>query len=132
VFTTSGQPLRKEPIHSGRDPSLISDLSLSRNDQLAESMLSHVEAHVAAAMRRPPKPANADPDTAKGVLYGDLPDQVVLVINNLVCKGRFSCTQLVRGTLLPDQRLFVYERDKDGRLRSQPVVLIGTGERIKR
>jgi hypothetical protein len=114
VFSTSGTKLQEQRIHSGEKPSLLDDLNLTRQQHLSRSMRGHVEAQVAADMR-----------------HGDLPDQVVLVINNTVCEGQLSCRELVGSTLKPGQRLIVYERDTDGGLLPDPVVLVGTGERIK-
>jgi len=115
VFDPDGRPLRIAPVISGQDRSLTSDLVLVGWEKSAASMISHVEAQVAAAMRRP---------------AGDLPDEVVLVINNKVCRGPLSCTAMTASTLRPGQRLFIYERDPTGKLQGIPVVLDGTGERI--
>jgi hypothetical protein len=115
VFNTSGKNLQAERIHSGDKPSLLHDLTLNREQRLSRSMRGHVEAQVAADMR-----------------HGDLPDQVVLVINNVMCGGPLSCRELVESILEPGQRLIVYERGTGGELVPDPVVLVGTGERIRR
>jgi hypothetical protein len=125
AFTTDGQTVRLRPrgadkkggsqlIPSGEDLSLTNNLNLTRRERLAESMLSHVEVHVAAAMR-----------------LGDLPKDTVLVINNWVCGGELSCKELLPSILMPGHRLTIYETGPDGGLRRKPVVMVGTGERIK-
>jgi hypothetical protein len=114
VFSHNGQALRSNPIRSHDDRSLIADLDLDERQRAARSMLSHVEAHVAAAMRR-----------------GDLPANTVLVTNNRVCRGQLSCSRLLRGILKQGHQLTVYETDTDGTPLPRPRIFPGTGERIK-
>lgn len=117
VFTTDGALLHEgRRIRSQERPALIQDLKLTTTQERnARSLLSHVEAHVAADMRR---------------LDSGLPRDVVLLINNVVCPGRLSCRALLPSVLPPGHRLIVYERGSDGRVRPQPRIFIGTGERI--
>jgi hypothetical protein len=117
AFTTDGQPLLGGvQICSGTRRGLVSDLDLDRQARLSQTLHSHVEAQVAAKMRRP----------------GRLPDEVVLVINNRVCRGQLGCRTVIGDVLRAGQRLYVYERDRNGRLLPKPVVLVGTGEGIRR
>ena len=114
LFDSNGKLQRTESIRSSADPSLISDLDLDADERRSWSLLSHVEAHVAAAMRR-----------------GKAPDHAVLVINNRTCPGQLSCSRYLESILKPGQRLTVWEQYADGTLRPEPRVFNGTGERIK-
>lgn len=79
------------------------------------SVMDHVEAQVAAIMRRP-----------------GAPKEVLLVINNEPCDrpGRpLTCEKILRGILPADARLKVYL--SDGHRTHLYGVYIGTGEKIK-
>jgi hypothetical protein len=102
-----------EPIRSGSDNELLTDLDLDGQERRSRSLLGHVEAFVAARMRR-----------------GEAPREAMLVINNDVCLGPLSCDRLLPGILPPGARLAIYESTAEGiRLFK---VYEGTGERIKR
>lgn len=117
IFSTDGNRLSTgQSIQSGENRALVEDLSLIGAERRADSLLSHVEAQVAATMRR---------------AGGDLPRDVVLVINNAVCAGPLSCRRLLPGILPSGCRLIVYERGPDGQISRQPRIFTGTGERIK-
>jgi hypothetical protein len=79
-------------IRSREDSSLADDLVPRARTWM--SAISHVEAHVAAMMRR-----------------GQAPDHVTVVVNNDVCTGARSCDSLLPGMLRPGQRMRVYVAD---------------------
>jgi hypothetical protein len=113
-----------EPIRSSRDPSLLKDVTLPRIGQRAMSMLSHVEAKVAAMIRR-----------------GQAAGRSVLVINNSdgpcgwgmrrAGTSRFgsSCDELLPEILPAGSVLSVVWRDADGVQHRQDYR--GTGGGIK-
>jgi hypothetical protein len=112
-------PRERVPVgrrfRSRTDSFLVADLELGPRERKSASLLSHVEAQVAAAMRR-----------------GEAAADSVLVINNVICKGQLSCRRFLPGILESGQRLTVWETEPDGTLRPEPQVFVGTGERIKR
>jgi hypothetical protein len=124
VFGEDGRPVRRGALRSFRDPGLLADLDLTPKGRRSESMLSHVEAKVAALMRR-----------------GEIPQRAVLVINNEdgPCgwlRGRqgkvrygTSCDELLADVLPLDSTLTVRWRDAGGLEHSQ--VYRGTGRRIR-
>jgi hypothetical protein len=112
VFDPAGRPL-SAVITSSSDRSLISDLTLTVRERHSMSLLSHVEAKVAAQIRN-----------------GTLPQDSTLVINNEVCKGELGCDAFLPSILPRGARLRVYVADDAGTRLYR--VYEGTGSRIAR
>jgi len=94
AFDVAGNDVGGGLIRSREDPSLVDDLIPQARSWL--SAISHVEAHVAARMRR-----------------HEAPDQVTVVVNNEVCSGPRGCDPLLGGMLRPGQLMRVYLVDPD-------------------
>lgn len=107
------RPIADQPIRSREDPSLTTDLDLRPRERLSRSLTSHVEAHVAALMRR-----------------GRIGPEVVLVLNNRVCAGEASCERFLASILPVGTRLAIFVRDGDKPTRLAGIYE-GTGERIR-
>ncbi|MBT8225511.1 MAG: hypothetical protein KJO75_08440 [Dactylosporangium sp.] len=107
------QPIGATPIRSHQDRSLMADLDLDDTQRRSASLQSHVEAHVAAAMRR-----------------RDVPHDLTLVINNQVCRGPLSCHSFLESILPSASRLTIYTTDEHGTRFWK--TYHGTGERIRR
>jgi hypothetical protein len=112
VFDTAGRPL-SSVIRSSSDRTLITDLTLNVRERHSMSLLSHVEAKVAAQVR-----------------HGTLPQESTLVINNEVCKGELGCDVFLPSILPRGARLTVYVTDDAGTRLHR--VYEGTGSRIAR
>lgn len=124
LFDAHDRQIGSSTIRSSRDDTLIEDLDLPRRAALSVSMTSHVEAKVAAMIRR-----------------GQAPRSCVLVINNergpcgwlMRQRGqrRFgtTCDELLADALPVGAVLTVVWRDARGVERSE--VYRGTGRRIK-
>jgi hypothetical protein len=123
VFDETGSPIGT-PVRSHREPGLHHDLDLPARARRGEPMNSHIEAKVAAGMRR-----------------GDLPQHVSVVINNRngPCGwrerrdgrplGGVSCDDLISDIIPPGSTMTVRWRDADGWGRRQDYH--GTGRRIR-
>jgi hypothetical protein len=112
VLDMTGRRAPGAPIVSGRDPSLIEDLVLSARERLVDPLKSHVEAYVARALRQ-----------------GDLPREVVLVLNNTPCFGPNGCHQWLPRILPAGTRVHVYV--VDGRPLRLHQTYDGHGRRIR-
>jgi hypothetical protein len=106
-----GVPILDEVIRSHEDPSVLDGLALTAVQRLSDSLRSHVEAHVAAAMRR-----------------GEVPHDAVVVLNNRTCRGPLSCDTFLPSIMPPRARLTVFVTD--GERVWWGKTYHGTGERI--
>ncbi|GLY33382.1 DddA-like double-stranded DNA deaminase toxin [Kineosporia sp. NBRC 101731] len=98
VFDAANPRSDTAPVVSGEDLSLVEDLNLqNRRLRRATALLSHVESHVAAGMRR-----------------GRYSHETVLVINNRPCRNQFGCDELLPYILPRDSQLHVYVSDEHG------------------
>jgi hypothetical protein len=95
AFDATGRDVGGGVIRSHEDLSLADDLDPRARSWL--SVISHVESHVAAKMRR-----------------GKASDEVTVVVNNDVCFGPRGCDPLLSGMLRPGQRMRVYVTDAAG------------------
>jgi len=111
VFDANGLPVQQDPVVSGNDVSLLDDLRLTARERASVSLLSHVEAKVAAGVRR-----------------GALPPDTVLVLNHVPCPGRMGCRTYLPSILPAGARLAVYV--SDGQRTRLFQVFHGTGSRI--
>lgn len=74
TFDAAGNPLDQDAVVSGTDRTIIDGLALDHRERRAASLTSHVEAKVAARIRR-----------------RELPARTVLVLNHRPCKGPLAC-----------------------------------------
>lgn len=114
LLSSDLQPVRDVPLRSGEDLSLTADLDLPARERLSRALTSHVEAKVAAQMRR-----------------GEIAPVATLVLNNAVCHGPASCERFLPSILPPGARLTIFVSDSTGPVRLADTY-VGTGERIKK
>ncbi|GIL32039.1 DddA-like double-stranded DNA deaminase toxin [Actinocatenispora comari] len=99
AYDTAGRPLSTGPIVSGRSGPGRGAPYLRRDDpairwHLMQAVVEHVEGHMAALMRQP-----------------GAPREVVLVINNVPCRGPRGCRTLLPGVIPARTRLTVFVTD---------------------